>query len=126
MGPVAAALTYEEREGLAAHFGSQVAASAAVGGDPASEDRGAAIARTGVVPSRIPACADCHGLQEGPKNPAYPRLAGQHAAFIAGQLRLFQQRTRGGSEYAGLMHSFVNRLTEEQIHDAAAFYASLR
>jgi cytochrome c553 len=126
MGPIAAALTHDEREGLAVHFGSQSAVPTTAARDPEAVDRGEEIARTGVAASRVPACADCHGLEEGPRNPAYPRLAGQHATFIAGQLRLLQERKRGGSEYVGLMHSFVDRLTDEQIHDAAAFYASLR
>jgi hypothetical protein len=36
-----------------------------------------------------------------------------------------KERRRGGSEYVHLMHSFVDRLTAEDIRDTAAFFASL-
>jgi cytochrome c553 len=60
-----------------------------------------------------------------PKNPAYPRLSGQYAEYLALQLTLLQSRRRGGSEYVHLMHSFVDRLTPGDIEDTAAFFAGL-
>jgi cytochrome c553 len=91
----------------------------------ADRSRGRAIALDGVPARDIPACVECHGPSSVRKNPAYPSLAGQYAEYLALQLRLLKERRRGGSEYVHLMHSFVDRLTAEDIRDTAAFFASL-
>jgi cytochrome c553 len=57
--------------------------------------RGAAIALRGLPDEEIPACAECHGPSERPKNSTYPKLAGQYPAFLSSQLRLFRERTAG-------------------------------
>ena len=121
MGPVAAALTPEARALAAAYY-------AALPPPQTSTDeqvtRGATLATQGDASRMIPACVECHGTDGVPKNPAYPKLAGQHASYLALQLRLLQSRTRGGSEFVHLMHSFVDRLTPEQIRDVSAYFAS--
>jgi cytochrome c553 len=90
--------------------------------DPAAVQRGETLAHRGSPRQEIPSCASCHEVE--PVNDAFPRLHGQPAWYLARQLRLLQRRDRGGSEYVELMHSFVSRLTEEQIEDAAAYYAA--
>ena len=79
----------------------------------------------GIPHQDVPACTECHGLSSPQKNDAYPILAGQHRDYLAQQLRLLQERRRGGSEYVHLMHSFVDRLTSDQLQDVAAYYASM-
>lgn len=93
-----------------------------VAGDAA---RGAAIAREGVPRAGIPACAGCHGLEEGPRYPHYPRLAGQQAWYLATQLRLLKAGARGGTAYAPIMQAVAERLEAGQIDDLAAYYAGL-
>lgn len=88
--------------------------------------RGEAIAARGLPDRDVPSCADCHGPAETPKNPAYPRLAGQYARYLTLQLELFKQRRRGGSEYSNLMHVFVDRLPAGQVRDVTLYYASLQ
>jgi cytochrome c553 len=56
---------------------------------------------------------------------AFPKLAGQHAPYLKGQLQLMKERRRGGSEYVHLMHAFVDRLTAEQIEEVTRYFASL-
>jgi cytochrome c553 len=41
------------------------------------------------------------------------------------QLRLLQERRRGGSDNVDLMHAFVNRLTKAEIDDVTIYYATL-
>lgn len=84
--------------------------------------RGAAIARNGVEHEEIPACVTCHARAEA--NPAYPLLTGQYPNYLVQQLRLLQQRQRGGSEFVHIMHNFVDRLSEEQMADLAAYFAA--
>jgi cytochrome c553 len=102
--------------------GRPVPATAGAPGIPA---RGSEIATTGVPSRDVPACIECHGPSGVARNPAYPRLEGQYAWYLAQQLELFKTRQRGGSEYVRLMHSFVDRLTEPDIRDVSAFFAGL-
>jgi cytochrome c553 len=99
--------------------------TAATDGSDGDRERGRAIALHGVPARDVPPCVECHGPSAMPKNPAYPRLSGQYAEYLALQLTLLQSRRRGGSEYVHLMHSFVDRLTPGDIEDTAAFFAGL-
>lgn len=92
--------------------------------DAAAIARGQAIATHGVADRDIPACVECHGPTDIPKNPAYPRLTGQHVPYLALQLDLLRQRRRGGSPNVALMHVFVDRLDAEQIRRVTLYYGS--
>jgi cytochrome c553 len=92
--------------------------------DEPSVARGATIASSGIPERDIPACVECHGPTERPKNATYPRLAGQHAEYLAQQLHLLQQRRRGGSANVTLMHVFVDRLRPDEIRDVTRYYGS--
>ena len=126
MGPIAASLTREDREHAVRHYASLPPASESAPRDDSRSLRGAGIAFKGVPDSMIPPCAECHGPAVTVKNPAYPRISGQYAGYLALQLRLLRDRRRGGSEYVHLMHEFVDRLTDEQIEDVTLFYSSVR
>jgi cytochrome c553 len=97
-------------------------------GDGSRQDsnraRGASVATRGIPERDIPACVECHGPSDRPKNPTYPRLAGQHAAYLEQQLHLLQERRRGGTENVRLMHVFVDRLRPEEIRDVTLYYGS--
>jgi cytochrome c553 len=73
----------------------------------------------------VPPCGICHGPAEAARNPVFPRLAGQDATYIATQLRLFQSGRRGGTKFAPVMEAIAQRLSEEQIAQVAAYFASL-
>jgi cytochrome c553 len=124
MGPIAASLDAESRTAAVLHyasFGFTAPPHAAV---RESSKRGEQIATNGIDATLVPACVECHGPAASPKNPAYPKLAGQHADYLAAQLRLMKRRHRGGSEYVELMHAFVDRLTDQQINDVTTYFAS--
>lgn len=93
--------------------------------DAAAIARGGAIATRGIPHRDIPACRECHGPTDTPKNPTYPKLAGQYAQYLELQLKLLQQRRRGGSANVNLMYAFVDRIAPEEIRDVARYYASL-
>jgi cytochrome c553 len=88
--------------------------------------RGRQLAQTGLPREKVPPCAECHGPNQRRRNPIYPELAGQHAEYLVQQLALFKAGKRGGTSYAHLMEHVAPHLTEEQIRDVAAYYASLR
>lgn len=66
-------------------------------------------------------CAACHGPDGISSNPLWPNLAGQHEAYLAKQIRDFRDGVREDIS----MQPFVAQLSEQDIADLAAFYASL-
>lgn len=125
MEPMAADLSGDEMRALARHYSRLASPAPASRATGAAVVRGEVIARQGVPAQRIPSCADCHGPSPTRRNPAYPRLAGQYADYLALQLRLFAEDHRGGSAYARLMHPTADRLSPEQVRDVALYYATL-
>ena len=127
MGPIAETLSPEERHELALYYGNLTGAAAPLvpAADQAAIERGRIIASQGIPGQKVPSCADCHGPGGTRRNPHYPVLAGQYAGYLIQQLQLFQQQHRGGSSYAHLMRPVAARLTPDQMHDVAQYYASL-
>ncbi|GLK82720.1 c-type cytochrome [Ancylobacter defluvii] len=107
-------------ERMARHYAAQAGVSETVRHDDMS--RGARIALRGLPEADVPACESCHGASSR-RNPGYPRLAGQDAGYLAGQLRLFKQGHRGGTGYAHVMQKIAGRLPDDAIDAVAHFYA---
>ena len=66
-------------------------------------------------------CLACHGVNGNSSNPEWPNLAGQNAAYIAEQLSMFRKSHRQNE----LMGPMSLTLTDEDVLDIAAYYASL-
>jgi cytochrome c553 len=126
MGAVAAGLSDKAIDELAAYYaGLPPGRARSRSPDAGAITRGQKIAFHGIPQSRVPPCIECHGPREGPRNPHYPILAGQHAEYLTLQLELFSKHHRGGTKYAHLMHFVAGHLTPEQMRDVAAYFASL-
>ncbi len=84
----------------------------------AAQAAGNAAAGAGMASSK---CAVCHGAQgEGKdKNPA---LAGKDAAFLAKEM----QNYRSGARQNPMMNMIAKPLSDEDIANFAAYYASLK
>ena len=66
-------------------------------------------------------CAACHGAGGGaPISPQYPILAGQHEDYLSQALTQYKDGQRSNMIMAGL----VAALSEEDIADLAAYFAS--
>lgn len=66
-------------------------------------------------------CLACHGMDGAGNNMAsFPRLAGLDADYIAKQIRDYNS----GKRVSVVMQPNVDNLTEQQILDVAAYYAS--
>ncbi len=126
MQPVAGALDARQIARLADHYAGLPATAAPPPGtsDPALLARGAALAREGSGPRRIPACTHCHRPDGASVRPGYPVLAGQHGDYLALQLRLFRDGHRGGGPYAELMRHAAANLADDDIEALSAYYAS--
>jgi len=65
-------------------------------------------------------CAPCHGIDGISPSPAFPILAGQHEVYLANAIRAYQSNVRPDAVMGGA----VRTLTDAQVEDVAAYYAS--
>ena len=67
-------------------------------------------------------CAACHGANGISAIPTYPNLAGQKPAYIVQQLKAFKSGERNNA----IMKPMATMLTEADMINVAAYYASLK
>lgn len=73
------------------------------------------------------ACVDCHGADgNAPIDASYPKLGGQYADYLGHSLQAYRSGDRGGSVTTDLMASQAKGLSDQQIADLAAYYASVK
>jgi cytochrome c553 len=126
MQPIAGGLFQPTMQDIAAHYASiEPTTPPHPVVDAERVQRGARIAAAGLARQGVPACRHCHGPGNSAGNPAFPDLAGQNEDYLVQQLKLWQNGTRGGTEYAPVMTRVAAGLTQPQIMDVAAYYASL-
>lgn len=122
MEPVAAEIPQERMAEIAAYYAALDTpphpGDTIVGADL---DAGLALAMSGDPSRRIGACQACHG---GDARETFPRLAGQSAAYIAGQLELWRDHPPSDTAYGRIMSAATGRITDDQIRNVAAWYAS--
>lgn len=70
-------------------------------------------------------CAGCHGVNGIAMVPTYPSLAGQNAAYLEGAIKAYKSQERKGYQ-APIMYGMVATLSDQDIADLAAYYASLK
>lgn len=89
--------------------------------------KGALLYRAGKPKAGVPACSGCHG-PSGLGNGAakYPRLSGQHAAYIASQLKAYRSGKRSNSKRAKIMTGVADRLTDADIKALASYVSGLQ
>ena len=104
--------------GIAAYYASQPPARGRTD-DPSLVAKGKELYDKGLPDRAIPACATCHGAN-GEGIADFPRLAGQHAKYVAKQLTYIQTLTRA----APVMHGIVKDLTPDEIQAVAAYVQS--
>ncbi|PWS37074.1 cytochrome C [Falsiroseomonas bella] len=140
MQPVAAELNQAEMRLLADHYAGQPQDGAVRAQTASAEvlELGRRIALKGVPERGVAACASCHGPKAGGMPALYPRLEGQHAWYVAQQLRLWLRGVRGGEREKPLARVMARAvgmdpddppaeppLDNAAIEAVAAWYASL-
>lgn len=130
MAATAKALSPAQQEAVARYYAGlpsplntdRLAATAMHPVKPA--DTGAWLATRGAWDKNVPACNQCHGPGGIGVGENFPSLAGQPAAYIAGQLRAWQQGQRPPGPLA-LMPAVATRLSDAEIDAVSAYYAGL-
>ncbi|MFO6423804.1 c-type cytochrome [Motilimonas sp. KMU-193] len=70
-------------------------------------------------------CVACHGEAGIASVPVYPNLAGQNEAYLVSSLKAYKNKERTGG-LAAVMQANAAALSDEDIADLAAYYASLK
>lgn len=66
------------------------------------------------------ACASCHGVDGNSENAMFPRLAGQYESYLIRVLHEYKSGARANP----MMMGFAGMLSESDIKDVAAYYAT--
>ena len=69
-------------------------------------------------------CAACHGADGNSAVPNFPKLAGQHASYTLKQMKDMTVDPAAGGRQVPEMTGIVAGLSEEDMADIAAFYAT--
>ena len=120
MADMAAKLTPDEMLALGRYFEKQTVVS-----EPAKDGALAAVGsyiyQRGNPYSGVAPCATCHG-PGALGTTQLPRLAGQFAPYIEGQLKQFNQRERTNDN--AVMHSIASKMTALEMAAVAEYLAS--
>ncbi len=112
--------------------GAATAGSGASGAGPEAQTANPAAAAPPLIPNpytsgsvqagatKAAVCFSCHGPDGNSQNPAWPRLAGQNAVYIAQQLHLF----KAGIRQNPVMQPMAAGLSNEDIDNLAVFFAA--
>ncbi len=117
-------LTQQDMEDLAAYYASQKGSVGAANAELV--EVGKALYRGGNLAKNVPACAACHmptGQGNGPA--AYPKLGGQHAVYIAGQLEKFRKGERQTDGDTRIMRDIAAKLSDAEIQAVASYISGL-
>ena len=119
-------LSDEDARDLAVYFESLPAAAKPVA-NPSTVSRAEALYRGGNNEKKAAACMACHG-PTGRGNPAatYPALHGQHAAYVAKQLRDYASGARRSDGKTRIMRDIAARLNEDDIVAIASYVQGLK
>ena len=124
MKGMAANLTDQDREDLAAYFASQKVAYGAA--DPVLVELGERIYRGGNAESGVAPCMGCHGPKGAGNPPAnYPALRGQHAKYVENQLHGFAEGNRINENSIKMMQITASRMTNKEIRAVASYIQGL-
>jgi len=93
--------------------------------DPVTPDanpvaRGELLATTGDPAAGVPPCIACHGRDA---LDTYPRLAGQNAAYMKGQLQLWKAGHNTAGDGAAIMAPIARQLSDPDIDAVTSFFA---
>ncbi len=124
MAPMAAPLSDQDMEDLAAYFAAQE--PKAMQADEAKFELGQQIYRGGNMSTGVAACIGCHG-PSGAGNPAanFPSLKGQHATYTANQLKAFAKGERA-NDAGKMMQNIAAKMTAEEMEAVASYIQGLQ
>jgi len=124
MAPMAAPLQDQDIEDLAAYFSSQKQKPGEAAADQVA--LGERVFRAGNPEKGVAACGGCHG-PNGAGNPGarFPRIAGQHAAYLEKALKDFRDGKRS-NDLNKMMQGVASGWSDAEIAAVAQYLQGLR
>ena len=124
MSPMAMPLSEQDMQDLAAYFSSQTQSAGTAAADKVA--LGEKVYRAGNGATGVAACMACHG-PAGAGNPGanFPRIAGQHAAYVEKALKDFRSGART-NDNAKMMQGVAMKMTDAEIAAVAQYVQGLR
>jgi cytochrome c553 len=124
MAGMVASLSDSDMRNVAAYFASQKLRPAAASSKELAA-QGQKLWRGGNAANGVPACAGCHGPDGAGIPTQFPRLAGQFAEYVEGQLKLFRAGGRA-NDPSGMMRGITARMSDLEMKAVAEYAAGLR
>jgi cytochrome c553 len=123
MAPMAANLSTDDMRNVAAFYASQAPRQTGAK-DKDLALKGEKLYRGGKSASGIAACAGCHSPNGAGIPAQYPRLASQHADYVAAQLKAFRGGDRANDPNQ-MMRSTAAKLSDKEIAALAEYISGL-
>ena len=127
MSPQASTLSEQEILDVSAYYAAQTPKIGIAQADQKTLNLGELIYRGGILERGIPSCIACHGPGGAGNEPAqFPRLAGQHTAYVILQLKSFREGFEAHKIHTRqnpMMNEVAAKLTDREI-EAVAHYIS--
>lgn len=124
MAPMAMMLDDQAMKDLGAYYASQPKTYGTA--DPERLEAGKKIYRGGNSDTGVSACTACHGpAGNGVAGADMPALAGQHATYIAAQLKLYASGERR-SDMNQMMRNVAANMSDDEIEAVSQYIQGLR
>ena len=119
----ASALSAQDMDDLGAYFASQTGSQG--GADEKLAAAGAKLYRGGNKAKGVAACIACHG-PTGAGNPAakFPKLSGQHAAYVEKAMKDFRSGARN-NDMNKMMQNIAEKMSDKEIKAVASYISGL-
>ncbi|MEN9656671.1 MAG: hypothetical protein RL571_136 [Pseudomonadota bacterium] len=122
---MAAPLSPEDMQNIAAYFSTQQAKDRGAS-DKALIEAGKKIYRGGIMAKGVPACMACHGPSGAGIPGQYPRMGGQHSAYVLAQLNAFRSEDPNVSRANNqVMKDISSRMSDNEIKAVAEYIQAL-
>jgi cytochrome c553 len=132
MGAIAVHLSSDEMRRAATWYATRRPRPARAAAVPKASSSGTRLAAegeriyfAGIPQQGVDSCASCHGVRAEGLPDLFPRLAGQHADYLAAQLRDFRAQKRTTDPRA-MMRRVAWPLSDHDIDAVAQYLAGLR
>ncbi len=116
-------LSRDDMRNLAAYYSAQTPMQMGAK-DKDLVTQGGKLYRGGNAAHGFPACAGCHSPNGAGIPAQYPRLASQHADYVAAQLKAFRAGDRA-NDLNQVMRSTASKLTDKEIAALAEYISGL-
>ena len=119
----ASVLSQADMDNLGAYFSSQTGTQGAA--DEKLVTAGAKLYRGGNKKKGVAACIACHG-PTGAGNPAakFPKLSGQHAAYVEKAMKDFRSGARS-NDMNKMMQNIAEKMSDKEIQAVASYISGL-